>query len=50
MVAASIYVFHHGRKEVLWGSVCVRQVIDPCGLDSVWVSNVVLPSDYVENV
>ena len=50
MVAASIYAFHHGRKDVLWCSVCVRQVINPCRLDSVCVSNIVLHYDYMTNL
>lgn len=50
MVAASIYAFHHGRKDILWCSVCVRQVINPCGLESVCVSNIVLHYDYVTNL
>ena len=50
MVAANIYAFHHGRKGILWCSVCVRQVINPCRLDSVCVSNIVLHYDYMTNL
>jgi hypothetical protein len=44
MVAASISVFHRGRRDILLCSVCVRQVTGICGMGFVWVSNLILPS------
>jgi hypothetical protein len=48
MVAANTSAFHHGRKAILWCSVCVRPVTDLCQMGVVWVSNLVISSNYLK--